>query len=69
VKDCLNASHIQGVIVTYLVAIIPLFIRMIQCYKAAKQQSGKFIGHLQMWNFFKYMSSVITATLSFLSTI
>lgn len=69
VKDCLNSTHIQGVIVTYVVAIIPLFIRMIQCYKQAKQNSGKFIGHLQMWNFFKYFSSVITATLSFLSTI
>jgi hypothetical protein len=65
----LNAAHIQGVIVTYIVAIIPLLIRMIQCYKQAKQQSGKFIGHLQMWNFFKYFSSVLTATLSFLSTI
>lgn len=69
VKNCLNSSHIQGVVVTYIVAILPLILRMIQCYRQAKQQSGKFVGHLQMWNFFKYFSSVTTATISFLSTL
>jgi hypothetical protein len=69
VKNCLNASHIEGAVVTYIVAILPLFLRMIQCYRQAKQQSGKFIGHLQMWNFLKYFSSVLTATVSYLTTI
>lgn len=69
VKNCLSSSHIQGAVVTYIVAILPLLLRMIQCYRQAKQQSGKFAGHLQMWNFFKYMSSVLTATVSYLSTI
>jgi len=69
VKNCLSSSHIQGAVVTYIVAILPLILRMVQCYRQAKQQNGKFIGHLQMWNFCKYLSSVITATSSYLSTI
>lgn len=52
-----------------MVAIIPLLIRMIQCFNQARQSTGKFIGHLQMWNFGKYLASVVTATLSFLSSI
>lgn len=69
VKNCLSSSHIQGAVVTYIVAILPLLLRMIQCYRQAKQQTGKFVGHLQMWNLLKYLSSVITATVSYLSTI
>lgn len=69
VKNCLSSSHIQGAVVTYIVAILPLILRMIQCFRQARQQNGKFIGHLQMWNFCKYLSSVITATSSYLSTI
>ncbi len=69
VQSCLSSSHIQGAVVTYIVAILPLLLRMIQCYRQAKQQSGKFVGHLQFWNFCKYFSSVLTATVSYLSTI
>ena len=47
----------------------PLLIRMVQCYNQAKQSSGKFLGHIQMWNFFKYMSSVVTSSMSFLASI
>lgn len=52
----------------YVVAIVPLLLRMIQCFNQARQASGKFIGHIQMWNFGKYSASVLTATLSFLTT-
>ena len=69
VKNCLSSSHLQGAVVTYIVAILPLLLRMVQCYRQAKQQSGKFIGHIQMWNFLKYLSSVITVTISYLSTL
>lgn len=69
VKDCLNSSHIQGVLVTYVVAILPLLLRMIQCYRQAMQTNGYFVGHIQFWNFFKYFSSVVTASISFISTI
>jgi hypothetical protein len=43
--------------------------RMIQCYRQAKQDTGRFIGHIQMWNFGKYCSSVITSTFSFISAV
>ncbi len=69
VKNCLSSSHIQGAVVTYIVAILPLILRMVQCYRQAKQQNDKFVGHLQMWNFLKYLSSVMTASISYLSTI
>ena len=69
VKECLNGSDFQGAIVTYIVAILPLLLRMIQCFRQAKQQNGKFIGHLQMWNFLKYFASIMTATISYLSTL
>ncbi len=69
VKNCLRAGSFDGVIIGYIAAIIPLLIRMIQCFNQARQSSGKFIGHLQMWNFFKYFSSVVTSTMSFLSSI
>jgi hypothetical protein len=39
---------------------------MIQCYRQAKQDTGIFIGHTQMWNFGKYCIAMITSTLSFL---
>ena len=39
---------------------------MIQCYRQAKLDTGIFIGHIQMWNFFKYCMAMITSTLSFL---
>lgn len=52
----------------YVVAIIPLFFRMVQCYNQAIQQTGKFRGHIQFWNFFKYVASLTTATISFIST-
>jgi hypothetical protein len=42
---------------------------MIQCFRQAKQDTGKFIGHIQMWNFGKYCSSMLTSTLSFISVI
>lgn len=54
---------------TYVVAILPLILRMIQCYRQSIQTSGKFVGHIQMWNFLKYFSTVITATMSYLSTL
>ena len=69
VQECLNGKDFQGAIVTYIVAILPLFLRMIQCYRQAKQQSGKFIGHLQMWNFLKYFASITTASISYLSAV
>lgn len=50
----------------YLIALVPLMFRMIQCYRQAKQDKGVFIGHIQMWNFGKYCSSVITSTFSFI---
>ena len=69
VKSCLRADSIDGVIIAYVVAIIPLLIRMIQCFNQARQSTGKFIGHLQMWNFLKYTASVITSTLSFFTSL
>lgn len=49
-----------------MIALLPLLFRMAQCYRQAKQSPAKkFIGHIQMWNFGKYMTSVLTATLSF----
>lgn len=69
VKSCLKADSFNGVIIAYIVALVPLLFRMIQCFKQARQSSGKFIGHLQMWNFGKYLASVITSTLSFLNSI
>ena len=68
VKDCLNVSTVDGVIITYVVAIVPLILRMVQCFRLARQLTGKFIGHIQMWNFFKYMASMATSTISFLSS-
>lgn len=68
VKSCLNSGSIDGIIVAYIVAIIPLILRMIQCFNQARQTSGKFLGHLQMWNFLKYMASFMTSTISFLSS-
>lgn len=69
VKSCLKSDSFDGVIIAYVVALVPLLIRMIQCYNQAKQSTGKFIGHLQMWNFGKYLASVITSTLSFLNSL
>jgi hypothetical protein len=54
--------------VVYIVAIVPLLFRMMQCFNQARQSSGKFLGHIQMFNFGKYLASVLTATLSFLTT-
>ena len=42
---------------------------MAQCYRQAVQDTGKFIGHLQMWNFGKYFSSIVTATISYVSAV
>jgi hypothetical protein len=69
VKSCLKSDSFDGIIIAYVVAIVPLLIRMIQCFNQARQSSGKFIGHIQMWNFIKYFASVLTSTLSFLNTI
>jgi hypothetical protein len=69
VSNCLNSVSLDGVIIGYIAAILPLLIRMVQCYNQAKQSSGKFLGHIQMWNFFKYMSSVVTSSMSFLASI
>jgi hypothetical protein len=55
-----------GFFIAYFIAIIPLLFRMIQCYRQAKQDTGIFIGHTQMWNFGKYCIAIITSTLSFL---
>ena len=68
VSNCLNVSTVDGVIITYAVAIVPLMLRMVQCFNQARQTSGRFMGHLQMWNFFKYMASMTTSTISFLSS-
>lgn len=55
-------------LIGYVVAIIPLCFRMLQCFNQARQLSGKFFGgHIQMWNFFKNFSSFVTSTLSFLN--
>lgn len=49
-----------------MVAIIPLMYRMVQCIKQAlESHENRFWGHIQMWNFFKYTSSFLTASLSF----
>lgn len=69
VKNCLNSVSLDGVIIGYIAAILPLIFRMIQCFNQARQSTGKFLGHNQMWNFFKYMSSVVTSTISFLASI
>jgi hypothetical protein len=68
VSNCLKASSLDGVIIGYVAALIPLMLRLIQCFNQARQASGKFWGHLQMWNFFKYMASISTSTISFLSS-
>jgi hypothetical protein len=68
VKDCLRHRTFDGIIVGYVVALIPLLLKLIQCYKQAKQESGSFLGHLQMYNFIKFVSSVVTSTLSFISS-
>jgi hypothetical protein len=69
VKSCLKSDSLDGIIIAYVVALVPLLIRMVQCFNQARQSSGKFIGHLQMWNFGKYLASVITSTLSFFMSI
>lgn len=69
VKVCMNSVSLYGVLIGYIAAILPLLFRMVQCFNQAKQSSGKFFGHLQMWNFFKYMSSFVTSTMSFLASI
>ena len=68
VKNCLNVSSLDGVIITYVAAIIPLILRMIQCFNQARQSSGRFFGHTQMWNFFKYSASMTTSTISFITS-
>ncbi len=67
IKTCKNPKSLEGFAVGYLVALVPLIIRMIQCFNQARQSSGSFFGHLQMWNFFKYLASVLTVTISFFS--
>lgn len=69
VKSCLKSDTFDGIIIAYVVALVPLLIRMIQCFNQARQSTGKFIGHLQMWNFLKYFASVLTSTLSFLNSL
>lgn len=68
VKNCLSSNSLDGVIIGYVIALIPLILRLIQCFRTARQASGKFFGHLQMWNFFKYVSSITTSTISFMSS-
>ena len=46
-------------------AVIPLFFRMMQCYRAGRDK-GEFLMSLDMWNFFKYTSSFLTALFSYL---
>ena len=58
----------SGFLVAYLIALTPLVFRMVQCYRQAVQDKGRFIGHLQMWNFGKYTTSLMTATISYLNT-
>lgn len=65
----MNKTAFEGFVVAYLIALVPLMFRMIQCYRQAKQDTGRFRGHIQMWNFGKYCSSVITSTCSFISAI
>lgn len=67
-KNCLQKSGMEGFLVAYFIALSPLIFRMAQCYRQAVQDTGKFVGHLQMWNFGKYFSSVVTATFSYFST-
>lgn len=69
VKSCLKSDSFDGIIIAYVVALVPLLLRMIQCFNQARQTSGKFIGHIQMWNFGKYMASVVTSTLSFFTSL
>ena len=33
VKSCLKADSFNGVIIAYVVALVPLVIRMVQCFK------------------------------------
>ncbi len=68
-SNCMNKTAFEGFVVAYLIALVPLLFRMIQCYRQAIQDTGKFRGHIQMWNFGKYCSSVITSTFSFISAI
>lgn len=65
----MNKTSFEGFVVAYLIALVPLLFRMIQCYRQAIQDTGKFIGHIQMWNFGKYCTSMITTTFSFMSAI
>lgn len=69
VKECEQKTGMEGFLVIFFLALLPLLFRMAQCYRQAVQDTGKFIGHLQMWNFGKYFSSVITATFSYLTSI
>lgn len=68
-KNCMDKTAFEGFVVAYLIALVPLLFRMIQCYRAAKQDTGRFLGHIQMWNFGKYCSSVATSTFSFIYSI
>ena len=68
ISMCLKTTSVEGVIIGYIAALIPLMLRLIQCWNQARQASGKFFGHLQMWNFFKYLASINTSTISFLSS-
>lgn len=65
----MNKMSFQGFVVAYLIALVPLLFRMVQCYRQAKQDTGQFRGHIQMWNFGKYCSSMLTSTFSFIYAI
>jgi hypothetical protein len=47
-EKCMNKTAFEGFVVAYLIALVPLMFRMIQCYRQAKQDTGRFIGHIQM---------------------
>lgn len=68
-SNCLKSDSLSGVIIGYVAALLPLMVRLVQCYRSAYQNSGAFWGDLQMWNFFKYTASILTSTLSFLNSL
>jgi hypothetical protein len=66
VQKCQAYDTVEGVTTGYVVALLPLLYRMIQCAKQALESpEHRFWGHIQMWNFFKYATSLLTATFSF----
>ena len=61
--DC-NKNRFDFVLTSYIVVLIPLFYRSIQCTKLA-YLSGSFFTNTQFFNLLKYLASVTAVSVAF----